>query len=589
VLYAGAGGALSGAAVGTAYSLMSTVQLQQLGSAVIEQGQAAQLLALAQRQGPETAAYQLGLQAHQTDALGLGQVYTAITDRWTRQLMQQGADPNTAQRIAHDRLKTWLYANSQKNTPASNVSIPTQGAAGNGATPPPNAAGNAEVNAATASPAGNAANNTAIPTGTTAVGSENPVVPSGNAGIPVNAAAVTPEPTTTVPFTETGIVDKPNTAQTSTQGFSPVNTTQQNMLLQTQNQQADFQQSTVQSEKVIPLGQNNFANTQSFSDLSEQVAPRDQRTTVPTKPTKQQLLEAEIDQAFHEVFETNQPNPTEDNPHAAVFDEMADDLYQTMLQEQAKEEAAAGLTPIPNQAKAPESSTQGWTNNGNIQYNDSGDTAFSQQESLRQFCDETKQRFSAVKLLFGTQPYGSFQPAFDVADGKNFFDYNYDDILNRIDKYTNKLNNATQYDQDKNNLINKDPSSEYTSNTKRNRIGDFSNLEGSTINDIIDRIPDHATMRKLYPVEVGATEGFEFKWIQEGHTYRVRIHNADAGAPVKSNAANGWIVRVQRGKQYYDSTIHDFQPAKYTNPKGDFFDENIMNNTHIPIKGPYKS
>ena len=40
-----------------------------------------------------------------------------------------------------------------------------------------------------------------------------------------------------------------------------------------------------------------------------------------------------------------------------------------MLQEQAKEEAAAGLTPIPNQAKALDSSTQGWTNNGNIQYN----------------------------------------------------------------------------------------------------------------------------------------------------------------------------------------------------------------------------
>ena len=202
VLYAGAGGALSGAAVGTAASLMSTVQLQQLGSAVIEQGQAAQLLALAQRQGPETAACQLGLQAHQTDALGLGQVYTAITDRWTRQLMQQGADPNTAQRIAHDRLRTGLYANSQKNAPASNVSIPTQGTVGNAATASP--AGNA---------AGNAANNTAIPTGTTAVGSENPVVPSGNAGIPVNAAAlnsepttaaVTPEPTTTVPFTETG-------------------------------------------------------------------------------------------------------------------------------------------------------------------------------------------------------------------------------------------------------------------------------------------------------------------------------------------------------------------------------------------------
>ena len=91
--------------------------------------------------------------------------------------------------------------------------------------------------------------------------------------------------------------------------------------------------------------QNNFADAQSFSDLSEQVTPKGQRITAPTKPTKQQLLEAEIDQAFHEVFESDQQNPTEENPHAAVFDEMADDLYQTMLQEQSKEEAAAGLRP----------------------------------------------------------------------------------------------------------------------------------------------------------------------------------------------------------------------------------------------------
>jgi hypothetical protein len=61
----------------------------------------------------------------------------------------------------------------------------------------------------------------------------------------------------------------------------------------------------VQSEKVIPLGQNNFANEQFFSDLSEQVVPTDQRTGVQANPTKRQLLEAEIDKAFNEVFETD--------------------------------------------------------------------------------------------------------------------------------------------------------------------------------------------------------------------------------------------------------------------------------------------
>jgi hypothetical protein len=367
--------------------------------------------------------------------------------------MQQGADPNTAQRIAHDRLRTGLYANSQKNAPASNVSIPTQGAAGNGATPPPNAAGNAEVNAATASPAdnaaGNAANNTAIPTGTTAVSSENPVVPSGNAGIPVNAAAlnseptttaVTPEPTTAVPFTETGIVDKPNTAQTSTQGFSPVNTAQQNMLLQTQNQQG-----TAQSEQTMLSDQNNFVDNQNSSDPSKQITPKGQRIDFQTNPTKQQLLEAEIDKAFNEVFETDQTTPTEDNPHAAVFDEMADDLYQIMLQEQAKEETAAGLTPIPNQAKALDSSTQGWTNNGNIQYNMQEEISaapIAQQEYLRQFWDETKNRFSAVKLLFDTQPYASFQPAFAIGGSQSFYGSNSSDASSRIGVDTDQPNNA---------------------------------------------------------------------------------------------------------------------------------------------------
>lgn len=38
-----------------------------------------------------------------------------------------------------------------------------------------------------------------------------------------------------------------------------------------------------------------------------------------------------------------------------------------------------------------------------------------------------------------------------------------------------------------------------------------------------------------------------------------------------------------------DPTIEDFQPAKFTNPNGDYFDEDIMNNTHIPIKTPYNT
>jgi hypothetical protein len=124
---------------------------------------------------------------------------------------------------------------------------------------------------------------------------------------------------------------------------------------------------------------------------------------------------------------------------------MANDLYQTMLQEQAKEEAAADLTPIQNHAKVPDGSTQGWTNDSNIQYNMQEEISavpIAQQEYLRQFWDETKNRFSAVKLLFDTQPYGSFQPAFAVANGKNYYGNDSNDAANRINKYLNKLNNT---------------------------------------------------------------------------------------------------------------------------------------------------
>lgn len=52
-------------------------------------------------------------------------------------------------------------------------------------------------------------------------------------------------------------------------------------------------------------------------------------------------------------------------------------------------------------------------------------------------------------------------------------------------------------------------------------------------------------MRELHPDPGGATEGFEFKWVQDEQTYRLRVHSVDAGAPPGSNAANGWDVRIQ--------------------------------------------
>jgi len=96
-------------------------------------------------------------------------------------------------------------------------------------------------------------------------------------------------------------------------------------------------------------------------------------------------------------------------------------------------------------------------------------------------------------------------------------------------------------------------------------------------------------LRELYPVQGGATEGFEFKWVQNGQTYRVRVHNVDPSAPVGSNAYNGWVVRVQHGRRYFDPTINDFREAKYFNPNGPDYDEVIINDTHIPILDPYQN
>ena len=121
------------------------------------------------------------------------------------------------------------------------------------------------------------------------------------------------------------------------------------------------------------------------------------------------------------------------------------------------------------------------------------------------------------------------------------------------------------------------------------KIGDFTELEGSNVDEILDRIPDEAVLRELYPVQGGATEGFEFKWVQNGQTYRVRVHNVDPSAPVGSNAYNGWVVRVQRGRRYFDPTINDFREAKYFNPNGPDYDEVIINDTHIPILDPYQN
>lgn len=81
-------------------------------------------------------------------------------------------------------------------------------------------------------------------------------------------------------------------------------------------------------------------------------------------------------------------------------------------------------------------------------------------------------------------------------------------------------------------------------------------IQGSTIEQIVKRIPKEAQLRELQPLVkdgkvVSKLEGFEFGWIDKATDmdYRVRIHGPDANVMAKnptSTAAQGWIVRLER-------------------------------------------
>ena len=111
-------------------------------------------------------------------------------------------------------------------------------------------------------------------------------------------------------------------------------------------------------------------------------------------------------------------------------------------------------------------------------------------------------------------------------------------------------------------------------------------MEGASIDEIISRIPSDASRRELKPVEGKVTEGFEYKWTQDGKTMRVRVHGPDPSAPPGSNAAKGWIVRVQEGKKYLDPVTGEYQPPGISKSDSPFYNEDLANRTHIPIKSP---
>ncbi|UAC49336.1 hypothetical protein K6959_05640 [Bacillus aquiflavi] len=121
------------------------------------------------------------------------------------------------------------------------------------------------------------------------------------------------------------------------------------------------------------------------------------------------------------------------------------------------------------------------------------------------------------------------------------------------------------------------------------KVGDFNNIQGSTIDDILSRIPTDAKKRILTPQSGKVTEGFEYTWRNsDGKKKTVRVHGPDASAPVGSNASNGWIIRVQEGKKYLDPVTGEYQPRGITNPNSPNYSDDLANRTHIPIQPPKK-
>jgi RHS repeat-associated protein len=85
-------------------------------------------------------------------------------------------------------------------------------------------------------------------------------------------------------------------------------------------------------------------------------------------------------------------------------------------------------------------------------------------------------------------------------------------------------------------------------------IGDFSNVKGKSVPDILEAIPLNAEKVPFTPSTTGgATEGIKYRWQDTaGVKHEVRIHNQDPSAPVGSNANSGWIVRVKKGRKFMD-------------------------------------
>ena len=118
-------------------------------------------------------------------------------------------------------------------------------------------------------------------------------------------------------------------------------------------------------------------------------------------------------------------------------------------------------------------------------------------------------------------------------------------------------------------------------------VGNFQNIKD--LNDFITRIPANAKQIPWRQVPGGAKDGVKFRWVDgTGKTWDVRAHSIDPTAPPGSNAAKGWIYRVEvkqvnpKWKWTMDSS-GNFHKENVLRESSPYYNESIANETHIPF------
>lgn len=119
------------------------------------------------------------------------------------------------------------------------------------------------------------------------------------------------------------------------------------------------------------------------------------------------------------------------------------------------------------------------------------------------------------------------------------------------------------------------------------KVRDFIGLAGVSPNEIMSRIPVYAKIEHWTYLPGKAQEGMKFVWRDALVTWRLRMHSQDPNPelPAWSNAARGWVLRVQRGHYFMDAD-GSFYKDTTLDPTSKKYNEANANATHIPIQQP---